>query len=124
MNTAMNDHIAQFVKGAHILSAAAVLTLLIAAIPSIKLFTIPATPVQTQIVGPVSLSLPELTALRNDVDGIKNDIQKLSTSKVSQKDFRMLGDKVGELQVKLSALRRTNRIMRTNKGTQKAYPEH
>lgn len=120
----MNDHIAQFVKGAHILSAAAVLTLLIAAIPSIKLFTIPATPVQTQIVGPVSLSLPELTALRNDVDGIKNDIQKLSTSKVSQKDFRMLGDKVGELQVKLSALRRTNRIMRTNKGTQKAYPEH
>lgn len=124
MNTAMNDHIAQFVKGAHILSAAAVLTLLIAAIPSIKLFTIPATPVQTQIVGPVSLSLPELTALRNDVDGIKNDIQKLSTSKVSQRDFRMLEDKVGELQVKLSALRRTNRIMRTNKGTQKAYPEH
>jgi hypothetical protein len=106
MNTAMNDHIAQFVKGAHILSAAAVLTLLVAAIPSTKLFTIPASPVQTQIVGPVNLTLPELTALNNDVAGIKSDIQKLSTGKVSQDDFRLLADKVSKLQAKLSALQR------------------
>jgi hypothetical protein len=38
MNTAMNDHIAQFVKGAHILTAIAVLVLLAAAIPTSLVF--------------------------------------------------------------------------------------
>src|SRR5579863_3441154 len=38
MNTAMNDHIAQFVKGAHILTAAAVLVLLVAAVPTSVVF--------------------------------------------------------------------------------------
>jgi hypothetical protein len=108
MNTAMNDHIAQFVKGAHILSAAAVLTLLLAAIPSIKLFTAPAVPIQTQIVGPVNLSLPELTALHNDIAGIKSDIQKLSTGKVSFDDFRVLEDRVNKLDAKLFGLQKAN----------------
>jgi predicted metal-dependent hydrolase len=34
MNTAMNDHIAQFVKGAHILVASAVIALLAATVPA------------------------------------------------------------------------------------------
>jgi len=34
MNEAMNDHIAQFVKGTHILTAAAVIALVVAAIPT------------------------------------------------------------------------------------------
>ena len=106
INTAMNDHIAQFVKGAHILSAAAILALLVAAIPSVGLFTAPAVPVQTQIVGPVSLSLPELSALQNDVAGIKSDIRKLSAGKVSTDDFRLLGDKVTKLDARLSNLQK------------------
>jgi len=108
MNTAINDHIAQFVRGAHILSAAAVLALLVAAIPSIGLFTVPAAPIQAQIVGPVNLSLPDLTALHNDVAGIKSDMQKLSTGKVSTDDFRLLGDKVTKLDAKLSDLQKAN----------------
>lgn len=124
MNTAMNDHIAQFVKGAHILSAAAVLTLLVAAIPTTRLFTIPPSPVQTQIVGPVNVTLPELTALKNDVAGVKSEIQKLSTGKVSQDDFRLLGAEVDHLQAEVSALQGTNRITTSTKPRTRGYPDH
>jgi hypothetical protein len=116
MNTAMNDHIAQFVKGAHILSAASVLLLLAAAIPSGAVFLrLPASPTQTQIVGPVSLSLPELTALRDDVANLKNDVQKLSNGKASEEQFKLLGKRVANLDAKLAALQKGKRAAQTSK---------
>lgn len=109
MNTAMNDHIAQFVKGAHILSAASILLLLAAAIPTSAVFLrLPASPTQTQIVGPVSLSFPELTALRDDVASLKHDVQELSKGEVSEEQFKLLGRKVANLDAKLSELQRRN----------------
>ena len=107
MNTATNDHIAQFVKGAHILTAAAVLVLLIAAVPtSIMFLRLPPAPAETKIVGSVNVSSPELSALRDDIAGLKNDIQKLSNSKVSEDGFKLLEDKVGKLDTKLSQLQK------------------
>jgi len=120
INTGINDHIAQFVKGAHILSATAVLTLLFAAIPSVGLFMTPASPVQTQIVGPVNLTVPDMAALRADVASLKSDIQKLSNGKVSQEDFKSLGDKVGKLDTKLAEIQKT----RTNPATKVPSPSH
>ena len=107
MNTATNDHIAQFVKGAHILTAAAVLVLLAAALPTSLVFLrLPSSPIQAQIVGPVNLSSPELSALRGDVTNLRNDIQKLSNSKVSEDGFRRLEEKVMQLDAKVSELQR------------------
>ncbi len=107
MNTATNDHIAQFVKGAHILTAAAVLVLLLAAVPTSLVFLrLPSSPVQTQIVGPVNVSTPELSALRADVANLRADIQRLSNSKVSEDGFKLLEAKVMQLDAKLSELQR------------------
>ncbi len=64
MNTAMNDHLAQFVKGAHTMTAAAVLILLAAAVPTSAVFVrSPPSPAQTRIIGPVTISSPEFSAL-------------------------------------------------------------
>ena len=124
MNTATNDHIAQFVKGAHILSAAAVLTLLVAAVPSIKLFAVPTAPTQTQIVGPVTVSSAELTGLRNDVAAIKSDIQKLSKGTVSADDFRTLNERISKLDVKLSELQKVSGHSLPGKSSQPADGAH
>ena len=116
MNTAMNDHIAQFVKGAHVLSAASVLVLLVAAIPTSAVFLrLPASPAQTQIVGPVNLSFPELTALRDDVASLKQDVQKLSNGKVSEDQLKLLEKKVANLDARLAAVQKTKRAAPTGK---------
>jgi hypothetical protein len=107
MNTATNDHIAQFVKGAHILTAAAVLVLLLAAVPtSVVFLRLPPSPAETKIVGSVNISAPELSALRDDIANLKNDIQKLSNSKVSEDGFALLEEKVAKLDAKLSELQK------------------
>jgi hypothetical protein len=124
MNTAMNDHIAQFVKGAHILSAAAVLALLIAAIPSTMLFIVPAAPAQTQIVGPVSISSAELTRLSNDVTAMKGDVQKLSKAAVTAEDLRTLNDRISDLDAKLSQLQRAGAHSPGSKTSQPTAAAH
>ena len=75
MNEAMNDHLAQFVKGAHILTAAAVITLVVASVPTgVMLSSLPSSsPTQTKIVGPVDVSSPELTGVRDDTLRIASD---------------------------------------------------
>jgi len=107
MNTAMNDHIAQFVKGAHILTAAAVVVLLVAAIPaSIALSTAPTSPVQTQIVGPVTFSSPELISLSGDVAAMKKEIEKLSSAKATEGELKLLEQKIQKLDEKLGRIQR------------------
>lgn len=108
MNTAINDHIAQFVKGAHFMSAAAVVTLLLATIPTIQLFSTPPSPIQAQILGPVSLASPDLIAIRADIVGIRSDIQNLSVGKAPEDAIKMLGDKIGKIESKLAELQKAN----------------
>ena len=56
MNTAMNDHLAQFVRGAHSMTAIAVLLLLLAAIPtSIAAVNSSSEPTTTKVLGPVEV---------------------------------------------------------------------
>jgi len=107
MNTATNDHIAQFVKGAHILTAAAVFVLLVAAVPtSVVFLRLPPSTAETKIIGSVNISSPELSALRDDVANLRNDIQKLSNSKVSEDGFKLLEAKVAKVEAKLTELQR------------------
>lgn len=88
MNEAMNDHIAQFVKGAHILTAWSVITLVVTTIPTgLVLFALPSTSaeskivgsVETKIVGSVDVTSPDLRAIQNDLAHLKEDIGKFLT---------------------------------------------
>lgn len=107
MNTATNDHIAQFVKGAHILSAAAVFVLLAAAVPTSVLFLrVPSSPTEMKLVGPVNFSSPELSALRDDLANLRNEIQKMSNTKASADGLKLLEEKVTQLDAKLSELQK------------------
>lgn len=102
MNQAMNDHLAQFVKGAHLLAAAAVIAMAIAAVPASMVLSDPSAPAQTKIVGPVDVTSPELRAVRDDVAGLKQDIQKLlSSSQESADQLKHLQLKVADLDRKL-----------------------
>jgi hypothetical protein len=62
-NEAMNARIAELVKGAHILTAIAVVALVIAALPSIYLLAPSDATTKTQIVGPVDIASPSLVGL-------------------------------------------------------------
>jgi hypothetical protein len=118
MNTATNDHIAQFVKGAHILTSVAVLILLVAAVPtSIVFLRLPPSPAETKIVGPVNISSPELSALRDDIANLTNDIQRLSTNNLSEGEFKLLEENIANLDAKLSKLQKAKRIGPTNSVT-------
>jgi hypothetical protein len=105
MNQAMNDHLAQFVKGAHLLTAAAIVALAIAAVPASVVLSDPSSPTQTKIVGPVDVSSPELRAVGDDVAGLKKDIQTLlSNSQAAAGQLKQLESKVADLDKKLGAL--------------------
>ncbi len=96
MNTAMNDHIAQFVRGGQILTAAAVIALLAAAVPASAAFSSVASSVtETRIVGPVSVSSPELINLREEVANLKKALTALGEAKTSapQKQRNKSGDR-------------------------------
>ena len=102
MNQAMNDHLAQFVKGAHLLAAAAVIAMAIAAVPASMVLSDPSAPAQTKIVGTVDVTSPELRAVRDDVAGLKQDIQQLlSSSQVAADQLKQLQLKVADLDRKL-----------------------
>jgi len=75
VNTAMNDHLAQFVKGAHILTIAAVISLVVATLPaSISYLDSTELPAKTKIVGPVTISSAELKALVVSIAKLRNDL--------------------------------------------------
>ena len=106
MSQAKNDQLAQFVKGAHILTAAAVVALVVAAVPtSVVLSSRPLSLTQIQSAEPADVSSPELLALRDEVTHLKQDIGKLpSNSQTSEDDLKNLEDKVAKLDAKLSEM--------------------
>jgi hypothetical protein len=82
MNQAMNDHRAQFVKGAQLLTAAAVIIIVITAIPAgLILSRMPSSPNETKIVGTVSISSEELRGLREDLKSVKADMESLISNR-------------------------------------------
>jgi len=108
MNEAMNDHLAQFVKGAHVLTAAAVLVLVVASVPTgVMLSSLPSSsPTQTKIVGPVEVSSPDLTAVHDDIANLKKDIGKLSDSKANEEGLKRLEDRVAKLEARLREMQK------------------
>jgi outer membrane murein-binding lipoprotein Lpp len=119
MNEAMNDHIAQFVKGTHILTAAAVIALVVAAIPtSYVLSGLPSSPTETKIVGPVDVSSTEFSDIRADVANLKVDIEKLEASSRAANDgLKVVGEKVSQIDAKISKLQRAAPSGPARKGT-------
>ena len=109
MNEAMNDHIAQFVKGAHVLTAVALITLIAAAVPASVVFSgQPASPAEMKIVGPVEVFLLEVTAIRDEVASLKGDVGKLlSNSQATEEDIKQLEDKFAKLDAELSQMQKT-----------------
>jgi hypothetical protein len=103
MNEAMNDHLAQFVKGSHVLTASAVSVLVVAALPASFVFSnTPDSPTQMKIVGSVDISSHELITIRNEVANLKNDVGSLlSNSPAIMGDLKQLKDKITKLDAKL-----------------------
>jgi hypothetical protein len=108
MNEAMNDHLAQFVKGAHYLSVAAVFSLIIAAIPiCFVLSGLHASPVETRIVGQIDISSSRITGIQDDVTKLKADIKTLANSKPTENDFKLLQEKVKKLDEELTMMQKS-----------------
>lgn len=106
MNTATNDHIAQFVKGAHILTAGAILVLLAAAIPTSLAFIKSRRSAQAEIVGTVNVSSRELTAIRDDISALRSEIEKSPNAKITEERFQLLEHKLEALDSRLSHLQK------------------
>lgn len=105
MNEAMNDHLAQFVKGAHLLTAGAVILVTIAAVPAaIMLNNLPAGPTATKIVGTVDVASGELTSVRAELTSIRGDLTALEKSSVSPKEIVALKNRVADLESRLKKL--------------------
>jgi hypothetical protein len=121
MNEAMNDHLAQFVKGAQILTAAAVIALAIIAIPvSLVLSKSPSSPSPTKIVGPADVSSGELQGVCADVTSLKQDIQTLiSNGRAASDQLRDLESRVATLDAKLNQCQKT-----TLSSERKTSPAH
>lgn len=91
MNTGMNDHIAQFVKGGQILTAAALVVLLVAAIPASVMFSsVPPSAIQAKIVGPVNVVSAELIGLREDVASLRKEIAALANRMTAETGLKSL----------------------------------
>lgn len=107
MNEAMNDHLAQFVKGAHLLTAGAVIIVTFAAIPAaIMLNHLSAGPTETKIVRTVDVASGELTSLRAELATVRSELGALAKGKVSQEQILALQNRVAKLELRLKTSKR------------------
>lgn len=113
VNQGMNGHIAQFVKGAHVLTALAVLALLVAAVPSILLLPTDAAPAKTEIVGPVNIAAPSLVDLKTEIATLGNELRVIANDRSQLQHMGsfdakidLLSDAVGQLQRELERLQK------------------
>lgn len=106
MNNAMNDHIAQFVKGAHILTAVAVITLSVAAVPAGIAFSKHASsPVRVEVVGPLSLSSVDLASIRDEIVELRKLLVTLPRDNTEDDRLRLLEGKIPQLEASANDLR-------------------
>ena len=101
-NEAMNDHLAQFVKGAHLLTAGAVILVTIAAVPAaIMLNKLPVGPTAISIVGAVDVSSGGLKGLQAELTSIQSDLESLKKGKGSQDEVLALKNRVAAIELRL-----------------------
>lgn len=101
-NAAMNAHIAQFVKGGQVLMAFAVISSILAAVPSAMVFAEAAssTP-RMEIVGPVSVTSPQIDVLRSDIAKIGTDLKQLVGQQPTSADLKALEERVSALEARI-----------------------
>ncbi len=98
MNTAMNDHAAQFVKGAQMLTATSVIMFVVAAIIATFDFSGTRSPaVRTEIVGPVSLSSPDLILVSKEISDLRNGLAAVTSTTA-------IDDRLRQLEVRISKI--------------------
>jgi hypothetical protein len=105
VNQAMNDHIAQFVKGAHILTAIAIIMWVIAAGPAAMLLSTQPSPTKTEIIGQVNVSSPVLLRLQGDIENISRDIALLANDKTRDEQVSRLEATIEQLVSRMRELR-------------------
>ena len=105
VNQAMNDHIAQFVKGAHILTALAVISLVVAALPTaIAVTDHPEAPRKVELVGNVNVSPDTLSGVRTELASISKQIAALTNDKATVDALRGLDARIASLESRISEL--------------------
>lgn len=105
MNQAMNAHIAQFVKGAHILTALAVFVFVGAVIPAA--IAVPSTPTKVELVGSVNIDSAELVKLQKQVTDLGKSLAVLADSKPDADLLRQLQERTKQIEGDLLELKTT-----------------
>jgi hypothetical protein len=118
MNTAMNDHIANFVKAAHIFSAIAVVLLVVAAIPaSLGFSSRRATLIDAKVISPVAITSKELSDLDAQVASLRSDLaaRERANDSGQQQWFGTFEARMTKVENQISDLGRAIAILQTNK---------
>lgn len=105
MNTAMNDHIAQFVKGAHVFLAIAVIVLFFAAVPAGIAYTShTSSPAQTSIAESVIVASAQFKALRRQIEEFEGVLARSEDNQIMRDQLQLLRDRITELDARLTAV--------------------
>jgi hypothetical protein len=105
VNQAMNDHIAQFVKGAHILTAISVVALVAAALPAVFLISKDSPLTKTEIVGSVQISSQGLDDIRKNLAELSRHAAELANNKNAGDRFNSLDMRIEHLTSGVNDLR-------------------
>jgi len=120
MNNAMNDHIAQFVKGAHILTATAVITLSVAAVPAgIAFSKHTSSPVRAEVVGPISLLSVDLASIRDEITELRKLLATLIKDNTEDDRLKFLEGKMTKLEASLNDLQKDRPVVPRNNGSRR-----
>ena len=99
VNTAMNGLIAQFVRGAQILTGLTAIATVLAAIPAAFLFSIPsATIAKTEVVGTVTVAGLEAAQLRSQLAQIAAEVRLLNARQAYEQEVSQLRNRLHDLE--------------------------
>jgi len=99
VNTAMNAHVAQFVKGAQILTGLTAITTVLAAVPAAFLFSDPVAPVsKMEVVGSVTVTASQAEQLRSLLSQIAADVELMNDRRGYEQEIRQLRSVVQDLE--------------------------
>jgi hypothetical protein len=105
MNTATNDHIAQFVKGAHVLMAFAVIAFTSGAVAAgLQLTAHPTPPIRAEVIGTVSLSPTDLSGLRSDIRELAGASAARAAATSTENQLKVLADRMAALEAEMRTL--------------------
>jgi hypothetical protein len=104
-NTGLNDMIAQLVKGAHVLTAVAVVSFFLAAIFSgLAYIHYDVPPSEVKLAAPVEIKSADLVAVRSSLDRLGGDVAALSRKASSQDAIDVMKLQVQDLETRLMAI--------------------